>query len=315
MNLKYVFFLSVFFSLALVSCDNDDDDVEPIPERDRGEQAIEDEEALMNYLETHFYNYEDFENPSEDFDYKVRFDTISGDNADKTPIIDSDDLIIKTTELDDIDYTYYVLKVREGEGEQPKFSDSTFVSYEGQLLNRTTFDASTNPVWFDLVGYDVINQNGQVQRMGGVIPGFAKALPEFKTSTGFVVNPDNTVSWNNDYGIGAVFLPSGMGYFSSGQGSIPPYSPLIFSFKLHEMDEADHDRDGIPSWMEDIDDDGNLFNDNTDGNRLSNHSDRDDDGDGTLTEDEIEVDEEGNVNLIDSNDDGVPDYLDPDTFK
>ncbi len=128
-------------------------------------------------------------------------------------------------------------------------------------------------------------------------------------------NPDGTIEWNNDYGVGAVFMPSGLGYFSRSQGGIPPYSPLVFTFKLHGMDEADHDRDGIPSWMEDVDEDGDVLNDDTDGNGIPNYSDADDDGDGTPTRDEIEINEDGSIDFTDSNDDGVPDYLDPDTFQ
>ena len=46
-------------------------------------------------------------------------------------------------------------------------------------------------------------------------------MPEFKGASGFQVNPDNTVTFNNDYGIGAMFLPSGLGYFANGQLDIP----------------------------------------------------------------------------------------------
>jgi hypothetical protein len=31
------------------------------------------------------------------------------------------------------------------------------------------------------------------------------------------------------------FIPSGLGYFSQGQNSIPAYAPLIFSIKLYEI--------------------------------------------------------------------------------
>jgi len=296
-------------AFLVFSCDNDDDNntPEPIPPRDRGEQAIEDDQALIDYLSTHFYNYEEFENPSEAFDYVVKFDTISGINSDKTPIIDSDKLLTRTVNYQGVDQQLYVLKVREGEGERPKFSDSTYVTYQGKLLNDDVFDSRLkSPVWFDLSGYVVRNTNGQLAGVGtGLSEGFSEGLLEFKSSTGFEVNPDNTIDWNDDYGIGAIFMPSGLAYFNSAQASIPAYSPLIFKINLLRVNEADHDQDGIPSYMEDLNGDEDLFNDDTDGDGLPNHSDVDDDGDGKLTKEE----------LTDKNNDGTPDYLDPDIFE
>ena len=300
MKLKSLFLTGIILSMALVSCsDEDDDGVEDVPERDKGEQAIEDDQALKAYLETHFYNYADFENPDEDFDYIVRFDTIAGENADKTPIIESDKLIQKKYNKDDVDYNIYVLKVREGVGEQPTFADSTLVTYRGELLDHSTFDNAKTPVWFDQLS---------------LIDGFTQGLIEFKGASGYTVNGDNTVSFNNDYGVGAVFMPSGLGYFSNSQARIPAYSPLIFSVNLLQVNEADHDGDGIPSWMEDLDADKDLSNDDSDEDETPNFADSDDDGDGTPTREEIIINEDGSLEFPDTNGNGVPDYLDPDTF-
>jgi hypothetical protein len=320
MRLKKLFLICTTVSIAFSSCNKDDDDGGgfTFEERDRGEQAVEDEERLVEFLSTHFYNYEDFQNPSEGFDYRITFDTIAGENSDKISILDSEELIEKTVNRDDVDYTLYILKIREGQGERPTFADSTLVAYTGQLINETVFnDNIVSPVWFDLPGYTTLNANGQPARAGSVLPGFSESLTEFKSSTGFTVNADNTISWNNDYGIGAIFSPSGLAYFSSPpQGSgIPPYAPLIFKVNLYRVVKADHDNDGVPSWMEDIDGDGDLYNDNTDEDNFPNHSDADDDGDGTPTREEIVINADGSVELIDSNNNGTPDYLDPDTFK
>ncbi|WP_373059169.1 FKBP-type peptidyl-prolyl cis-trans isomerase [Zunongwangia sp. H14] len=316
MRLKQLFLGAAVLSMGLISCNKDDDDgITTVPERDRGEQAAEDNEALVSYLSTHFYNYEEFEIPSDDFDYRIRIDTIAGENSDKTALIDSDKLMEKTVEDEDVEYTLYILKVREGGGRKPTFADSTLVGYKGMLLNDEVFDQNmVAPVWFDLPGYVALNANGRLARYGGVIPGFSESLTEFRAATNYTVNPDNTVNWEN-YGIGAVFVPSGLGYFSAGQSGIPPYSPLVFEINLYRAVEADHDGDGIPSWMEDLDDDGNLFNDDTDGNGYPNHSDPDDDGDGTSTRKEIVILEDGSVEFPDSNSDDTPDYLDPDVFQ
>lgn len=297
MNLKKFLFLPVFAAVFLISCEKDDEGgTEPDPPRDRGEQEIDDQAALDAYLDTHFYNYEDFENPPADFNYRIVIDTINAANADKTPLSQSPLLETKSFTYQEVDYTFYLLKVREGAENQyqPKFSDSTYVAYNGALLDRTTFDSSIYPIWFDLTL---------------TIPGFSQSLTEFRGASGFEVQPDNTIKWNNDYGIGAVFLPSGLGYFSNPQGSIPPYSPLVFTFNLYGANEADHDYDGIPSWNEDINEDELVNNDDTDGNFVPNFMDTDDDGDFIPTKEEINED----GSFKDSDNDGVPDHLDSDS--
>jgi FKBP-type peptidyl-prolyl cis-trans isomerase len=297
MRLNKFLFAPLFLAVFLVSCNKDDDGPDPIEERDRAEQDIADQEALVEYLETHFYNYEEFENPSESFNYRVRIDTINEANADKTPIIESDLLETKTVSWEGVDYTLYILKVREGAEDQPKFTDSTLVSYRGELLNQTMFDNSQTPVWFNL---------------NSVIPGFGRALTEFKGASGFEVLPDNTVEWNNDYGIGAVFMTSGLGYFARPQSGIAPYSPLVFSFHLYGVNEADHDQDGIPSWMEDLNEDKIIVNDDTDGDGNPNFVDSDDDNDFIPTREEITINEDGTISFPDKDNDGTPDYLDKD---
>lgn len=321
MRLTKLFILMLLTSISIVSCKKDDDNNEQvvIPPRDRGEQAIEDDDALISYLQTHFYNEEDFKNPSESFDYKIKFDSIDGVNNDKTPLIDSDLLETKVVTRNEVDYTIYILKIREGVGEQAKFADSTFQNYRGELLNGLTFDNTANPVGFDLQGFIVpkIDRNGRttLQKMGGTVSGFAEGITEFKGASGFTINDDNTVNWNDDYGIGAIFFPSGLGYFSESSTTIPAYSPLIFSFQLYNSNQTDHDGDGIPSYLEDLDGDMNILNDDTDRDGLPNNSDTDDDNDGTPTKNEIIINEDGTVSFPDKNGNGIPDYLDPDEFE
>ncbi|NJW53983.1 FKBP-type peptidyl-prolyl cis-trans isomerase [Salinimicrobium oceani] len=301
MKLKKFLILPILAAVFAVACDKDDDDpsVDPIPLRDRAEQEVADQEALQAYLDTHFYNYEDFENPPADFDYSVKIDTINAENAGKQPLSQSENLISKTFNYEGVDYKLYILKIREGAAEQPKpkFSDSTFVSYEGLLLDRTLFDASRNPVWFDLTR---------------TVPGFGQAVTEFRGASGFEVLPDNTVKWNNDFGIGAMFLPSGLAYFNNAQSIIPSYSPLVFTFRVYGTNEADHDNDGIPSWMEDLNNDQRVTNDDTDGDLAPNYIDRDDDGDFIPTKEEIVINEDGTLSFPDTDGDGTPDYLDKD---
>ena len=43
--------------LVFINCEDDEG---PLPPRDVKIQTIEDDAALVNYLQTHFYNYDDF---------------------------------------------------------------------------------------------------------------------------------------------------------------------------------------------------------------------------------------------------------------
>ena len=291
-------FMAVFSLLILASCSNDDDSVEVTPPRDRGEVELESQANLKAYLSTHFYNYEEFEAEDEGFDYKIVFDTISGDNSDKTPLLSQ--VIEEKFTYQETEYTLYSLIARQGAGIQPTFADSTYVNYQGSVVGGAKFDSSTTPIWFDLTQ---------------VVFGFANGLSNLKAGTMATENADGSVTFGNDYGIGAVFIPSGLGYFNSSGSGFSSYSDLVFTFDLYRaVADTDDDNDGVPNWKEDIN--GNKFlnevADDTDGDNIPDFLDTDDDGDGTLTRDEIVINADGTVTYTDSNNDGTPDYLDPD---
>jgi FKBP-type peptidyl-prolyl cis-trans isomerase len=307
--------------LVLLSCANDDSlDVEVVPPRLLADVAAEDDAELMEYLQTHFYNYEEFMSPPVDFDYKIVFDTIAGANASKTPLtsqVQSAQVSVSNEEFDlsteeTVVHTYYYLIAREGIDVNPSVADSVLVRYRGSRLDGFDFDGSfANPVWFDLA---------QIQGPGQGARGFSEATQNFKIGGDVIDNGDGTVTVEG-YGVGAMFLPSGLGFFNTSQSEIPAYSPLIFTVDLFSMDATDHDGDGVPSIQEDVNGDGYLYNDNTDEEleresntlaRFSDFLDVDDDGDGTPTRDEIEIDGEGNVSFPDGDGDGIPDYRDPD---
>ncbi|WP_378176739.1 FKBP-type peptidyl-prolyl cis-trans isomerase [Aquimarina sp. SS2-1] len=176
--------------------------------------------------------------------------------------------------------------------------------------NRRVFDSAVTPVWFDLVT---------------IIEGFRESIVDFKGASGFVENMDGTVNYNMDFGNFTVFIPSGLGYFAEPVSGIPQYAPLIFNVQLYNSVESDHDNDGIPSHLEDLDGDRLVFDadDDTDANGFPNYLDPDDDGDRTLTEDEVTPvgDENGNgiiepdlgeIIFYDDDGDGTPNHLDPD---
>lgn len=331
MKFKNVFLVALL-AIIVWACNNDDNGTRIVPPKALSEIVDQDKDSIIKYLETHFYNYEEFENPPADFDYKIVLGKIEGENAGKTPLIDMMTVkAVKTTVRSEeiglssgkeVEHTYYYLVARQGQGVQSTGVDSVYVRYEGRLLDNTVFGASTaSPVWFDaaeLKAPGVFNF-GLLQKQER---GLAELMQYLKAGGEPVINEDGTFEIV-DYGVGLIIFPSALGYYSSNgrNGDIPSYSPLIFKIDLIAVNEADHDNDGIPTHLEDLNGNGYLFDDNTDlksENSSSsvattpNYLDNDDDNDGILTRDEIS-DEDGNIILPypDTDGDGVPNYLDP----
>ncbi|WP_247653552.1 FKBP-type peptidyl-prolyl cis-trans isomerase [Flavobacterium sp. CS20] len=301
-------FLFIAFSLLLFnSCGSDDGggSSSNIQLRDPEEVKVENQIEIENFLETHFFEFVD--NPQNPNFQIVVFDTIAGENIDKTPIIESEFLNSKQITQQDVEYTLYYLLKREGNLNErhPKFADSTLVTFQGITIENEVFDTNPNPTWFDLPQ---------------TVRGFYELLPELRGSSGFVENNDGTVSFNDDFGIGVVFVPSGLGFFASPPIASPikQYQPIIFSVQLYKSKLTDHDQDGIPSYLEDLNNnrrvndirDGDDIGDDTDGDGIPNYADRNDDGDSKLTIDEIIINEDGTIDFPDSNANGIPDYLD-----
>lgn len=297
---NYLGLLPVF--ILFISCGDDGERApDGIAFRDRGEQSIADDIFIREYLETHFYNYEEFANPPANFDYEIRFDTIAGANEDKTPMIDQ--ITTKTYDRFGTSNTLYILTAREGSGTtSPSIADSTFINFKGVNILSNVFDAAVNPVWFNLPA---------------TIDGFANGIAGARGSlAGPTISSDGVTEYPQDYGIGAIFIPSGLGFFAQPPSNdIGIYSSLVFTFSLFESRVTDHDGDGIISINEDIDGNGFLFDalDNTDGDVLANFTDADDDNDGINTRLETMTDDDGNfLGLIDTDNDGIMNHLDDD---
>ncbi|MCX7550432.1 hypothetical protein [Xanthomarina sp. F2636L] len=94
---------------------------------------------------------------------------------------------------------------------------------------------------------------------------------------------------------------------SSSDGSFTIYTTLI-----------EDDNDGIPAEMEDLNGNGDYYDDDTDGDGIPNFLDPDDDGDNVLTSTELidyDNDDDDDNPLTDPQDtdgDGIPNYLDTD---
>ncbi|MBA6154585.1 FKBP-type peptidyl-prolyl cis-trans isomerase [Gelidibacter maritimus] len=283
MKLKTYVLSTLCFLALLSSCKKDDDNsIDLIPERDRTEQQVADFDSLQKYLTTHYYNRGNFLGSDDHSISEIVITELPKDDSGNyldMPDPDYNQMLSeavdidnpKTTTYQEIEYQYYILELNEGGGENPNFSDNVRMNYFGTLLNGTSFDGTVTPIEFDLMT---------------LIPGWREVIPEFKTAEGFVENGDGTVTFTN-YGLGVMFLPSGLGYYGEPKGSIPAYSNLIFTFELYQSEVMDHDGDGIPSYMEDLNGNKNLYDDDTDGDGVPNFLDPDDDGDRVLTINEM----------------------------
>lgn len=274
MKIKNLFII-LFAGLAIYACgdDNDSDNF------DAAEQALLDDEALIEYLETHYLNEDD-----------GGIWTI--DNG-QTPLMDQVDTQFITDE--DISYKLYYLVEEEGVTISPTRADSVLTTYSGMLLDSTVFDSRSSIIWFSL---------------SGVIKGWSYGFQNYKGGTR-VVNEDESFYYE-DFGQGILFIPSGLAYGPGGNYSIPPNSPLVFQITLQDVNRADDDNDGILSIDEDLNGNSNVKDDDTDEDSIPNYLDVDDDNDGILTKDE-DANGDGDPRNDDSDGDGTPDYLDSDS--
>ena len=318
MKFKLYIFLIAILLLGFSCGDDDDDGVIQVPEADRTEQQVIDNDSLVTFLQSHYVDASLLTNNSTILLNEIEINQLPEDGELPNPNQNSlliDMVETLTTTYFDVEYEYYILKINQGGSENsPNFSDKVRVSYEGTLMDDTVFDSSSTPVDFDLTS---------------TIAGWGRVLPEYNNAEDFVINSDGTVTYNNP-GIGIMFLPSGLGYYSAAAGSVPVYSNLIFKFKVFQSEVNDHDFDNVPSHLEDLNGDYDLTNDDSDEDTFADFVDSDDDNDGTLTIDEdlepdsdLTVDRDGDgdpTNDIgdgdptndDTDGDGIPNYLDPD---
>lgn len=95
----------------------------------------------------------------------------------------------------------YVIK-NDTVGEQPKIDDVIIFNYEGRFLSDEVFEEG-----------DSVETT-----LGGLVPGFQIVLKKFSEGTS-----------------GTLFIPSYYAYGKTGQGPVPPNTPLIFEVDLIEV--------------------------------------------------------------------------------
>lgn len=258
-----LYLVTSLLAVSLFSCKSDGGSSMP-PPRDYAEQYATEIIQIEDYLSKHFLEGTGFNT------------TISKipDGGPQLPLSEHPDLMFKIVNKHDIEYKLYYMKFDEGVNQRPSHVDSIFVSYKGWLTDGTLFDSSPNPVWLTL---------------DGVIEGWTQVFPEFKSGT-----YESLTDSFEDAGAGIVFIPSGLAYYNTTRPKITPYSPLVFLFNLNTIRYRDHDKDGIPSYLEveNLGDDPRKYD--TDGDGIPNYLDVDDDGDGYTTKGEI-TDENGDI--------------------
>ena len=303
-NFFKIIFLCTLF-LSIISCSKNSSTTEPL--RDFTAQRDTDMTNIETFMHTHYM--EVVNNPGAVDDQNVTFTLIPTGgtqisiwNQTVYPLLTR--YVTVTQNAVDVTYKIYYLKLREGSGANSKSPcnvDRVLTAYRGEYIySSTTTTTDTPPVSTTTI---ISNQFEEVTNpqtyfnLTGVIRGWSEIFPQFKTGT-YSGNPDGTTSYS-DFGAGVMFIPSGLAYYSNTTGLIPAYSPLIFSFKLYEIQRMDQDADGIYSYQEDL-------------ATSTVHSD----GSVTVTagvpDGYVYSLATGIVNPDDTDGDGIPDFLDVD---
>jgi hypothetical protein len=288
MNKFKYYFILIITSISLFSCSKDSNSAEVALPRDYAAQYATEIVDIEAYLKAYYIDFSDPNFADNDVEILKITDATTQPSIwsylDKTTF---PKLLSKDVKLHNITYKLYYLVLREGTGESPSNADAVMAAYKGEYLTSKTEAGIT------AITSTVFEKNTITRSLLEVITGWNEVFPMFKKGN-YVINGDGTVSFSN-YGSGVMFIPSGLGYYNAGQGSIPSYSPLVFSFKLFEIQRLDQDSDGIPSYLEDVNGDnfmrvlakGVVNPDDTDGDGFPNFLDVDDDGDNYTTKFEI----------------------------
>jgi hypothetical protein len=289
---KFYFILSIT-TFSLFSCSKNNDSPEVTPPREYSVQYATDLNDIEEYLNTNYITVVDHAGFQDDQDVTFSKITDGGTQPSIYSYLNAETfpkLISREVSLHDITYNVYYLVLREGTGVAPCNVDNVFASYKGDYLEQTV---ESNVTSLTATTFEEVKRPSQMISLFSTIKGWSEIFPKFKTGS-YTSNNDGTVSYT-DFGAGVMFIPSGLAYFASGTANIPAYAPLVFSFKLYELQRLDQDGDGVPSYQEDVDGDGYmgflatgvLNPDDTDGDGIPDFSDVDDDGDSYSTKNEI----------------------------
>ena len=304
MNKFKFYFILLITTVSLFSCSKNDS--APIePPREYSEQYKTDLIDIEEYLTTNYITVVNHPGFVDDQDV-----TIAKIDAGQPSIMSYTSNAVagstiypqlwsRNTSMNGVIYKLYYLILRPGVGESPCNVDGVLASYRGDYLSR---DATTKVL--STTKFEQVIFPQSMLSLYTVITGWSEIFPQFKTGTSVII-ADGTVTHNN-FGAGVMFIPSGLGYYNNGSGSIPAYAPLVFSFKLYDIQRLDQDNDGIFSYQEDLNNkDGYVYDfrntfqyptmpsdeiryaDDTDKDGIPDFLDVDDDGDNYTTKLEI----------------------------
>jgi hypothetical protein len=310
MNKFKFYFIVITASVLFFSCSKKDDDVTIEPPVDFAVQYPIDIAMIEDYLKNNYITIVNHPGFVDDQDVTIaKIDNgqpsiMSYLNATTYP-----KLLIRPVKLHNVEYKLYYLVLRPGVGISPCSVDGVLASYKGTYLSRSAATA-TPPSELTATFFEELKYPQTAMSLYEVITGWSEIFPQFKTGTS-TIKGDGTVT-HNDFGAGVMFIPSGLAYYNAGKGGIPAYSPLVFSFKLYNIERLDQDNDGVFSYLEDLNNDGYVYDfrntvayptppttnlDNTDTDAVPDFLDVDDDGDNYTTRLEITKPEGTNSGL------------------
>jgi len=291
-----IFILSIL--ILGYACNEDNGIGLPVDNFDHAGQSLIDNDSLQKFFASHYYN--------------DAIDSLRPLVAGATALTDDSRLMEETITINEVDYKLYHFVKNVGTPDPvkgfPTPVDSVLTKYRGEYLNANDdqifFDERHSATWFNLVG---------------VIRGWSYGFTHFKGGkfrTGTNGAPYNGPITYDNGGKGVLFIPSGLAYRNQGNNgavNIPANRSLIFYIELLDhIENTNHDGDGVPSILEDIDGDGDPTNDDTDEDLIPDYLDGDDDGDGVATKNEdANNDGDPTNDFSDPDNPTLPDYLNP----
>lgn len=289
--MKKIIFLFTAVSLMAFSCSKSDDEEVVTPLRDYATQRDADKIIIETYLKKHKLN-PDITDYSANINNSNLFVTCTEDDAAslaKLTTTSFPKLLTKEVEDDGIIYMVYYLVFNEGNAtEKPCPFDEVLVTYRGtslasgagETVSATEFDSS-------LIATKLLLTSTNYGEYG-TISGWQEIFPMFGKGIFDEVATGNGPNVYTNYGVGVMFLPSGLGYYQQSSTNIPEYSSLVFSFQLMNFIRKDNDNDGILTVDEITRNaNGSFTKTDTDGDGTADYKDFDDDNDGYPTRNEI----------------------------
>lgn len=333
MNRLFSIVCIIILAITAINCKKSDDgETTYVKIRDQEEVYTENIKAIDDYLDNNYL----IENGSViSFDsiqaYKEqpvirkdsRLNYIEVENEDytimefrdaKNPNLPSTFKYLKSA--DKVKYKIYYLLINEGKGNTVSPLDSLYMVRKTSTLKNKVFNSS-NPAIGGYYSFPVTiaEFKGEKRSPLRTNTGDRQILNLIKTATGVHEGNQGEPNWNEgSAGRIIAFIPSGLGKFNASDNGLKAYDPYITDITLVSNKERDHDLDGIKTKYEvqkvielgrKVEDSEiaamnltihDYFSFDTDGDRIPNFLDIDDDGDSVSTKDELSYkDEQGKV--------------------